>query len=147
MNLPAIKKENLPGPGQAIGLVILLVAGGFAIRYFLKSGKEDRAAKKDIRDADKYIIKINKYSLWHRQIEPFEINLLTRAREIYDSFYNQFPPWDEDEARAIVAISDIPAEYIKTLAWLYNDRYSENLYEDFRKYLESEDFDKISYLF
>lgn len=74
------------------------------------------------------------------------VNLTQTAMEIYDAFYNN--DWmgiTEDETAAVNAVLRVPKENIAQLALIYNRKYDENLYEDFRKFLGTE-YNKVQHL-
>lgn len=75
------------------------------------------------------------------------INLGAVALGIYDAFYNNdvFGA-SEDEQKAIALLSGVPKELIPDLSTIYFKLYGHNLREDYSKYLDSDEYAKISYL-
>lgn len=74
------------------------------------------------------------------------INLTQVAIEIYDAFYNYGWGMVEDETQAINSLLKVPKKDINRLALIYNKKYNKNLYEDFRNYLSTNEYNKVEYL-
>lgn len=67
------------------------------------------------------------------------------AEIIYDSFYNSdWFGWFEDETRAKDALITVEPSRVKALALVYATKYKKNLYDDFRKYLDAEQYQLIA---
>jgi len=112
-----------------IGGSLLVVGASYAGYSIWKANKD----KREIRDREKY--QINGH------------NLDQAAIEVYDAFFNQdIFGATECEQCAIDAIIDIPKQYINQVALLYNKKYSKNLYEDFRKYLNQQEYAQVDHL-
>lgn len=75
------------------------------------------------------------------------LNLSTIAQAIYDSFYNYYGGAAEDEERAINELKKVPKVYIPQLAQVYNELYNKDLQADFVKWLDSDEWNQVSYLF
>lgn len=98
----------------------------------------------------------NVYNNWKRKQEVREheqsqiaggVNLSQTAMDIHDAFYNaDIFGFTENEEQAIAALKRVPKEYISQLALLYNKKYDENLYEDFRRFLDNVQYAQVSNL-
>ena len=76
------------------------------------------------------------------------INLASVAGEVHDSFYNNdWFGWTEDETRAVNAIKPVPKQFIPALEQTYLQLYNKDLRADLIAYLDSDEWQKISYLF
>lgn len=76
------------------------------------------------------------------------INLATIAGVVFDSFYNNDPfGWSEDETRALNAVKSVPKAYIPQLEQTYLQLYQKDLRADLLAFLDSDEWEKISYLF
>jgi hypothetical protein len=76
------------------------------------------------------------------------VNLATKAGEIYDALYNNDPfSWTEDETRAVNVVKTVPPALISQLEQTYAQLYSKDLRADLISFLDSDEYDKISYLF
>lgn len=76
------------------------------------------------------------------------LNLSLIAANIYDSFYNNdFFNWTEDETRAVNELKKVPKSYISQLSQIYSNTYQKNLQDDFIKFCDSDELEKIDYLF
>ena len=76
------------------------------------------------------------------------VNLATKAGEIYDALWNNDPfGWTEDETRAVDVVKTVPAALIPQLEQTYAQLYSKDLRADLISALDSDEYDKISYLF
>lgn len=76
------------------------------------------------------------------------VNLATKAGEIYDALYNNDPfGWTEDETRAVNTVKTVPPALIPQLEQTYAQLYSKDLRADLIAFLDSDEYDKISYLF
>lgn len=69
----------------------------------------------------------------------FSTNYGSVAQRIYNAFYdNDWFGFSEDEEAAIIAINDVPKEFIPQLKQTYFDLYDKNLEADCIKYLGDE---------
>lgn len=76
------------------------------------------------------------------------VNLATKAGEIYDALYNNDPfGWTEDETRAVNTVKTVPPSLIPQLETTYAQLYTKDLRADLIAFLDSDEYDKISYLF
>ena len=76
------------------------------------------------------------------------INLASKAGEIYDALYNN--DWfgaTEDETRAVNVVKTVPLQLIPQLEQQYATLYSKDLRADLINFLDSDEWEKISYLF
>ena len=118
-------------------VVVVSTVGGiwgfFTIRKFIKDEEERKELKK-------------RKELFEAS-GAGEINLASKAGQIYDAFYNYWGGMYEDEERAIQVLQSVPYEYIEGLGITYNALYHKILNEDFIKYLEPEQYQRVEYLF
>jgi len=88
------------------------------------------------------------YQLPSGQTITQPINLASVAGEVNDALYNN--DWfgaTEDETRAVNAVKSVPAAYIPQLEATYLQLYNKDLRADLLKYLGSNEWNSISYLF
>jgi hypothetical protein len=77
----------------------------------------------------------------------YTINLVTIASLIYDAFYNSdIFGFTEDEAKAIAELKKVPKTKIALLASLYNANTGKDLRKDFIRFLDSDQYAKVSNL-
>lgn len=127
------KWDNLPGPAKVVvyaGTGAMLFFGGRWMYNQVKSG----ALKRDIRKRQ------------GDQVAP-GVNLSAIATNIHDAFYNNdWFGFSEDEGEAIKQIRRCPQEYIPQLAERYADLFNENMYNDFRRFLDTSDYRRVQSL-
>lgn len=82
----------------------------------------------------------------HQQHVVAGVNLDQVAIEIYDAFYNYAYGTMEDEEAAISSLITVPIDSVQAVAVIYNQKYGKNLYTDFRKYLNNDQYNSIKYL-
>jgi len=88
------------------------------------------------------------YQLPSGQTVTQPINLANVAGEVNDAFYNNdWFGWSENETRAVNAVKTVPAAYIPQLEATYLQLYNKDLRADLLKYLGSDEWNSISYLF
>ena len=76
------------------------------------------------------------------------VNLAQVSQEINDAFYNN--DWfgsTEDEAAAIAAVKRVPKQLIPQLTQTYAQLFSKDLRSEFVKYLSTDEFQQVAYLF
>jgi len=76
------------------------------------------------------------------------VNLAQVSQEIYDAFYNN--DWfgsTEDEEAAIAAVKRVPKQLIPQLTQTYAQLFNKDLRSDFVKYLSTDEFEQVAYLF
>lgn len=76
------------------------------------------------------------------------VNLAQVSQEIYDAFFNN--DWfgsTEDEAAAIAAVKRVPKQLIPQLTQTYAQLFNKDLRSDFVKYLSTDEFEQVAYLF
>lgn len=76
------------------------------------------------------------------------VNLAQVSQEIYDAFFNN--DWfgsTEDEAAAIAAVKRVPKQLIPQLTQTYAQLFNKDLRNDFVKYLSTDEFEQVAYLF
>lgn len=76
------------------------------------------------------------------------VNLAQVSQEIYDAFYNN--DWfgsTEDEEAAIAAVKRVPKQLIPQLTQTYAQLFNKDLRSDFVKYLSTDEFQQVAYLF
>lgn len=77
------------------------------------------------------------------QVTP-SVNLSSTAFNIHDAFYNaDWFGFTEDEDTAIREVLRVPQEHIPKLADIYAEMFNEDLYGDFRRFLDSEDYSRV----
>ena len=80
--------------------------------------------------------------------QMYSINTASIAQQIYDAFYgNDWFGASEDEEAAIVAISNVPKQFIPLVTETYYNLYKKNLNGDFVKFLDKKDYDRVKPLF
>jgi len=136
--------NTLPAPAQ-LGIVVV---GGFSLYKTVVQPQIDKwKIRRDQRKEKKYnvpVVVTNGDGTGYRQT----INLATSAGIIYDAFYNNDPMgWTEDETRAIAELKKIPQGMIPQLTEAYREVYSKDLKKDFIKFVDSDEWEKIDYLF
>lgn len=129
-------------------LTVAGVAGAAFIGYkAYKKWKDQRDLKKRL---DAYAAAQAGYQVTTPggQTVTATVNLASKAGEIYDAFYNYDPlGWTEDETRAVNVVKTVPKELIPQLEQQYATLYSKDLRADLIAYLDSDEWEKISYLF
>lgn len=76
------------------------------------------------------------------------INLSAKAATIYDAIHNNDPlGWTEDETRIVDTLKSVPKFYIPQLMQTYQQLYSKDLQAEVVAALDSDEWEKISYLF
>ena len=76
------------------------------------------------------------------------INLSAKAATIHDAIHNNDPfGWTEDETRAVNTVKTVPPSLIPQLETTYAQLYSKDLRADLIAFLDSDEYEKISYLF
>lgn len=130
---------------------ILTVAGVGAAAFIGYQAYKRWRTNKDLRDRlNQYAAAQAGYSvtLPSGEVANTTINLATTAAVIYDSFYNNdLLSWTEDETRAVNELKKVPKQLIPQLEQTYATLYSKDLRADLVKYLDSDEYEKISYLF
>ena len=112
------------------GVGTVLVVGGSLLGY---NWYKNREALREIREREDYQIN--------------GANLDQVAIEVYDAFFKQdIFGATECEQCAIDAIKKVPKSYINQVALLYNKKYDRNLYEDFRNFLNQEEYAQVDSL-
>lgn len=129
-------------------LTVVGVAGAAFVGYkAYKKYKEQRDLKKRL---DLYAAAQTGYQVTTPSgvVVNTTINLASKAGEIYDAFYNYDPlGWTEDETRAVNVVKTVPLQLIPQLEQQYATLYSKDLRADLINFLDSDEWEKISYLF
>lgn len=108
-----------------LGITAVGIAGYGGYQYY-----QGWKAEKDIKEHEQYVVE--------------GVNLQQVAIEINDAFYGYF--YGEDEQGAIDSIKSVPIDSIQQVAVLYNGINGQNMYTDFRKYLNNDQYNSIKYL-
>jgi len=75
--------------------------------------------------------------------QPYSLNPATVAQEINDAFHdNDWFGMSEDEEKAIVAINNVPKQFVPLVADAYLKMFSKNLSGEMVKYL-GDDYKKV----
>lgn len=112
------------------------------IKRNLRVKKELRARGKDIIKFD-LPIPIYQNGKWTTVNKKTEVNLADVADGIYDAFYNaDWFGFTEDEETAIKELKKVPKAFIKQLAEVYRELHNKNLYNDFRRFLDADTYNK-----
>jgi hypothetical protein len=130
-----------------------IYAGAGAILFFVgrkvyKDISTKIKLKKIAKEQKESIVKVTIINQENGTGVTTNLNLSLIAGNIYDAFYNNdFFNWTEDETRAVTEIKKVPKQYISQLAQIYSDTYQKNLQNDFTEFCDSDELDKIDYLF
>jgi hypothetical protein len=130
-----------------------IYAGAGAILFFVgrkvyKDISTKIKLKKIAKEQEESIVKVTIINQENGTGVTTNLNLSLIAGNIYDAFYNNdFFNWTEDETRAVTEIKKVPKQYISQLAQIYSDTYQKNLQNDFTEFCDSDELDKIDYLF
>jgi hypothetical protein len=130
----------------AIAKIIIIGGGGFLAYRKGKKIYERYELRKDVasyKAGEMPIIVTNNGT----QVTS-NINLKNIASKIHDAFYNN--DWfgaTEDEEGAINALKTSPKAYIPKLMQEYATLYNKNLHDDFVKFLDATNYDRVNYLF
>lgn len=123
----------------------LLAFGAFRV---IKKGAEKREARRKLTVYQKSLTSYPVTDPISGQTAQITVDLSTSATKIYDAFYNNDPfGWTEDETAAINELKKIPKPFIPRLSKTYFDLFKKDLKGDFIKFLDTDEFDKIEYLF
>lgn len=125
------------------GLIVFFVG-----RKIIKDITTKIKLKKIIEDQEDSIVKVTIIDQGSGTGVTTNLNLSVIAGVIYDSFYNNdYFGWSEDETRAINELKKVPKPYISQLSQIYSDTYQKNLQNDFIEFCDSDEMEKIDYLF
>lgn len=80
------------------------------------------------------------------QTECGGVNLSAVAYGIWDACWNYAGGMAEDEETMIQYLLQVPKECIQSLAVVYYHDFEKNLFDDFRTYLEGEDYKRVQHL-
>jgi hypothetical protein len=120
----------------------------FVGRKIIKNITTKVKLKKIIEDQEDSIVKVTIIDQGSGTGVTTNLNLSLIAGNIYDSFYNNdYFSWTEDETRAINELKKVPKPYISQLSQIYSDTYQKNLQNDFIEFCDSDEMEKIDYLF
>jgi len=131
--------------------LVLTIAGTAGAAFLGYQAYKRWRTNKDLRDRlNQYAAAQAGYSvtLPSGEVANTTINLASIASVIYDCFYNN--DWfgaTEDETRAVTEVKKVPKNLIPQLEQTYATLYSKDLRGDLVKYLDSDEWDKIEYLF
>lgn len=104
--------------------------------------------KKILKDQEDSVVKVTIIDQGSGTGVTTNLNLSLIAGNIYDAFYNNdFFNWTEDETRAINELKKVPKPYISQLSQIYSNTYQKNLQNDFIEFCDSDEMEKINYLF
>lgn len=130
---------------------VLTVAGVAGAAFFGYRAYENWKQQKELRDRlNQYAAAQTGYSVItpNGQSVNATINLASIASAIYDSFYNNdWFAWTEDETRTVNEVKKVPKQLIPQLEQTYATLYTKDLRADLVKYLDSDEWAKIEYLF
>jgi len=126
---------------QTVGIVL---AGGVAAYLIIKNFNKIKNRIKLQQQLQLYAQAQQGYTVTtpSGQQVNVTINLGQVAQEIYDAFYNN--DWfgsTEDEEAAIAAVKRVPPQQT------YAQLFSKDLRSDFVKFLDSDEFQQVAYLF
>jgi len=125
------------------GLIVFFVG-----RKIIKDITTKVKLKKVLKDQEDSVVKVTIIDQGSGTGVITNLNLSLIAGTIYDSFYNNdFFDWTEDETRAINELKKVPKQYIPQLSQIYSDTYQKNLQNDFIEFCDSDEMEKIDYLF
>jgi hypothetical protein len=125
------------------GLIVFFVG-----RKIIKDITTKVKLKKVLKDQEDSVVKVTIIDQGSGTGVTTNLNLSLIAGTIYDSFYNNdFFDWTEDETRAIDELKKVPKQYIPQLSQIYSDTYQKNLQNDFIEFCDSDEMEKIDYLF
>jgi len=120
----------------------------FVGRKIIKDITTKVKLKKVLKDQEDSVVKVTIIDQGSGTGVTTNLNLSLIAGNIYDSFNNNdFFNWTEDETRAITELKKVPKPYIPQLSQIYSDTYQKNLQNDFIEFCDSDEMEKIDYLF
>lgn len=115
---------------------ILIVGGAGALTIWgisaIQRSAEERAMRERLKNRE--------------QSDCEGVNLSAIAYNIWDACWNYGGGWAEDEDTMISELSKVPKSCIPQLAIIYNRDFSKNLFEDFRTYVEGEQYEQVRHL-
>ena len=139
--------KAIPAPVKTVVTIATVGALGFIIYKQVKKQIEKANLKKRLQNYSASSIPVL-YTTPGGAAVTQNVNVSSAAAEIYDALFNN--DWfgaTEDEARATAAVKTIPAPYNKNLQDEYSTLYTRDLKADLVKYISTDQWNSISYLF
>lgn len=120
--------NSLPPAGKVFVLV-----GGTGLTLYVSSQAygwyKQYEAKKRLKERGKHICE--------------DVDLSAVAYNIWDAMWNYMGGYAEDEETAVNELLKVPKSCVPELAQIYYDQFEKNLYEDFRTYVEGEQYEQV----
>ena len=138
-----LTKDNLTTAGYLIG-------GGLVAYFVIKNFNKIRQKIALQQQLNLYAQAQQGYNVTTPpgQTVTVTVNLAQVSQEINDAFFNN--DWfgsTEDEEAAIAAIKKVPKQLIPALTQTYLQLFNRDLRADFVKYLSTDEFQQVAYLF